>query len=159
MIFQLSFNYLINIYIHNYIIKIVLDYKIIYILWILPLWYFTGTSTTPDVLMKKNTQTFFHESHPRQSFYRPSYHSYRHNYYHSLHKYGTGHWYTLGMQHLALTMPWLCASSRTGIWGHILVAFSRGTVSTVEEHCRKWTRNDSWLVAKTVSISVSNASL
>ena len=84
-----------------------------------------------------------------------AYRSYRHN----LHKYGTGQWCTLGTQHLALTVPWLWASSRTGIWGHILVAFSRGTLSTVEEHCRKWTRNDSWLVAITASISVANASL
>ena len=37
--------------------------------------------------------------------------------------------------------------------------FSRGMLSTVEERCRKWTRNDSWLVAITASISVSNASL
>jgi hypothetical protein len=44
--------------------------------WNWPLQYFTGTSTTLDVLVKKNTQ-IFHESHPRQSFCWPSYHSYR----------------------------------------------------------------------------------
>ena len=143
------FNKLLQIYLFCYFSKYFIKQ-----IWLLL--NFTGTSTALDVIMKKNTQIFFNESRPNSHFTDPVT-SYRHK--QNLHKYGTSQVGTLGMQHLALTVPWLWASSRTGIWGHNLVAFSRGMLSTVEEHCRKWTGNESGLVAIRASISVSNASL